>query len=149
MSALSFWLSVLMLVAGAGIPIMAAMNAGLGVRIDHPVAATVVLFLGALIVSGVGLVIIGPPTRAAFFDAPPYLYVAGALNVLYVLSITWSAPKIGLGNAVFLVLLGQLVSAATIDHFGLFGAPQTSVSARRVAGLVLMAVGIALARRPG
>jgi transporter family-2 protein len=46
----------------------------------------------------------------------------------YVLSITWIAPTFGVGNAVFFVLLGQLVSAAMIDHFGLFGAQVTPVS---------------------
>jgi transporter family-2 protein len=46
----------------------------------------------------------------------------------YVLTITWIAPTFGIGNAVFFVLLGQLVSAALIDHFGLFGAQVTPVS---------------------
>jgi transporter family-2 protein len=52
----------------------------------------------------------------------------------YVLSITYIAPTFGVGNAVFFVLLGQLVSAAIIDHFGLFGAqvkPLVSRCARR------------------
>jgi hypothetical protein len=54
-------------------------------------------------------------------QAPKHLFFAGVLIAFYVLSITFIAPKFGIGNAVFFVLLGQLVSAAAIDHFALFG----------------------------
>ena len=63
-------------------------------------------------------------------------------------SVTWSAPRIGVGNAIFFVLLGQLIAAATIDHFGLFGALKTELTARRALGLVVMAVGVYLAKKP-
>ncbi len=65
----------------------------------------------------------------------------------YVLSVTWIAPIIGLGNAIFLVLLGQLCAAATIDHFGLFNAIATPISLTRAGGLALMVVGVFLAQK--
>ena len=47
--------------------------------------------------------------------------------VFYILSITTIAPKFGIGNAVFFVLIGQLASAAVIDHFAFFAAnPNTA-----------------------
>ena len=52
------------------------------------------------------------------------------------------APRFGLGNAIFFVLLGQLLSAAVIDHFGLFNAPEARLSLLRVCGLLVMAAGI-------
>ena len=64
------------------------------------------------------------------------------------LSVTLSAPRIGVGNAIFFVLLGQLIAAATIDHFGLFGALKTELTVRRALGLVVMAVGVYLAKKP-
>ena len=39
MSNETFGMSVVMVVAGIGIPIMAALNSGLGVRLGNPVAA--------------------------------------------------------------------------------------------------------------
>ena len=45
------------------------------------------------------------------------------------------------------VLLGQLISAALIDQFGLFGAVQTSVSPLRGVGLGLMLLGVVLTQR--
>ena len=71
-----------------------------------------------------------------------FQFLAGFLIAFYLLSITWIAPKIGIGNAVFLVLIGQLISAAAIDHFGLFGANQTPISLTRAAGIAIMAVGV-------
>ena len=73
--------------------------------------------------------------------------MAGVLIAFYVLSVTYIAPTFGVGNAVFFVLLGQLVAAAAIDHFGLFGAQVTPLSATRAAGIALMAAGVALTQK--
>jgi len=43
--------AVTMLFAGIGIPIMAALNAGLGTRLESPALAAAVLFLVAMVAS--------------------------------------------------------------------------------------------------
>lgn len=144
--------TVVMLIAGAGIPIMAALNAHLGARLGSPVTAMVVLcavgLIGALVVFAVSVTLATSlPPRTAFLTVAPWYFAAGLLLVLYVLSVTWSAPQIGLGNAVFLVLLAQLVTAASIDHFGLMGATQSAITWQRALGLALMAAGVFLARK--
>ncbi|MEO0746705.1 MAG: DMT family transporter, partial [Pseudomonadota bacterium] len=53
----------------------------------------------------------------------------------------------GIGNAVFFVLLGQLISAAAIDHFGLFGAQATALGPARLGGIALMAAGVWLTQQ--
>ena len=47
----------------------------------------------------------------------------------------------------FFVLLGQLISAAAIDHFGLFGAQVKPLSFMRGAGIALMAAGVVLTQK--
>jgi transporter family-2 protein len=42
--------------------------------------------------------------------------------------MTWVAPKFGVGNAICMVLLGQLISMAIIDHYGLLGALKQTIS---------------------
>jgi transporter family-2 protein len=79
--------------------------------------------------------------------APLWSYAAALGVVLYVLSVTWSAPRIGVGNAIFFVLLGQLIAAAAIDHLGLFGALKTTLTVRRAIGLLVMAFGVYLAKK--
>ena len=137
-----------MLAAGIGIPVLAALNAALGQRLGAPVAASVILFLVALFAAIAMLVLTGTaPALAKAASAPKHLYLAGLLVAFYVLSITYVAPHFGVGNAVFFVLLGQLISAAAIDHFGLFGAQVSPLSLTRAGGIGLMAAGVWLTQQ--
>jgi len=135
-----------MLATGVGIPIMAALNAGLGARIGSPWMAAFILFLVCVLISGAVLAMIGLPPHLTL-NAPPQYFMGGLLVAFYVLSVTWAAPRIGVGNAIFFVLLGQIAAAAAIDHFGLFGAPEAPITLRRWLGIGCMAVGVFLARR--
>ena len=140
--------AAVMLSAGIGIPVLAALNAQLGLRIGAPAAAAVVLFAVAFGASVLVLAASSGAAPLARVPAPPaHLFLAGLLVAFYVLSITWIAPRFGVGNAVFFVLLGQLVSAAVIDHFGLLGALQKPVSLTRAGGIALMAAGVLLTQR--
>lgn len=140
--------AVIMFLAGFGIPVMASLNATLGKWLGSPVAATVVLFATSLVIATLCLFLSGRPSALlGVAGAPRHLFLAGTLTAFYALSITAVAPHFGIGNAVFLVLLGQLVSAAVIDHYGLFGAPPAPLSPARLSGILLMAAGVFLAQR--
>jgi transporter family-2 protein len=127
---------------------MAALNAGLGVKLQSPALAATILFFVGMIAS-IGYMLIFEGTLKSLYNAntPVYFYFGGLFVVFYVLSITWVAPRFGIGNAVSFVLLGQLVSMLTIDQFGLMGSPQTTISVQRIIGLALMAVGVFLVVR--
>lgn len=140
--------ALIMLLAGIGIPLLAALNAQLGTRIGAPVAASVVLFAVAMVACAIVLAFSGQASALAALPAQPkYLFGAGLFVAFYVLSVTWVAPRFGVGNAVFCVLLGQMIAATTIDQFGLFGASVHPVSLTRGAGLAAMIVGLALIQR--
>lgn len=142
-------IAALMFVAGIGIPLMATLNAGLGKQIASPSAATFVLYcVGLLLAFGVMMVSGGFPAVEKFRGIGPHFYMGAVFVVFYIVSITWAGPKIGIGNAVFFVLLGQLAAAAAIDHFGLWGAVQTAITPKRVLGIAVMAFGVYLARKP-
>lgn len=137
-----------MLVAGLGIPVMAALNAGLGAKLQSPALAASILFLVAVTASlGFLFLFAGVPKPIPKASIPIYSYFGGLFVVFYILSITWIAPKFGVGNAVALVLLGQLISMSIIDHYSLLGAPHHPISLQRSVGLVFMAVGVFLAVR--
>lgn len=141
--------AILMLAAGIGIPLLAALNARLGSNIGSPAAAALILFVVALISTAVVTVMTGPGALRALPGQPVHLFFAGCLVAFYVLSITYVAPTFGVGNAVFFVLLGQLVSAAIIDHFGLFGAQVQPVTALRLTGILVMALGVGITQLAG
>ncbi|WP_245306193.1 DMT family transporter [Roseovarius aestuariivivens] len=137
-----------MLLAGIGIPVLAALNSALGVRLGSPVAAAAILFLVALATTLAVLAVYRPPGQGLGLSGTPrHLLLAGTLVAFYVLSITFIAPHFGVGNAVFFVLLGQLISAALIDHFGLFGARPAELSLTRLSGIALMTAGVFLTQK--
>lgn len=138
----------IMLVTGIGIPVMAALNAGLGQRLSSPANAAVILFAVALVVALFAAATIGDRPSLAGPVTPVWFYLGGIFVAAYVLAITAIGPRFGIGNAVFFVLVGQLASAAVIDHFGLFGAIRTGLTVQRAAGILLMAAGVFLARKP-
>ena len=129
-------LSLLMFATGVCIPVMATWNSRLGAELES---------LGA-IVCGIAMLILGLP-KQHWFGATPLYYAGGLVVAFYILAITWTAPRIGVANAVFFVLLGQIVSAALIDQFGLFGALKSPLTTLRIIGIVFMVIGTYLARR--
>ncbi len=139
-------LSAIVFAAGIGIPVMAAINAGLGTRLASPTFATAILMFVGLVFATSYLLVQGVPSFPTRMP-PLYSFSGGFFVVFYVLAVTAIAPKIGLGNAIFLVLLGQIVSTSVIDHFGLLGAVKTPISAQKALGIAFMTLGIILARR--
>ncbi|MPQ93983.1 hypothetical protein BMI91_14375 [Thioclava sediminum] len=140
--------AAIMLAAGIGIPVLAALNAQLGSRIGSPAVAAVVLFSVALLGAVLAVAVTtGPSGFARIPDQPKYLFLAGVLIAFYVLSITFIAPRFGVGNAVFFVLLGQMISAAAIDQFGLFGALVRPITLMRGAGIGFMCLGLFLIQK--
>ncbi len=136
--------ALIMLAAGLGIPILAALNARLGANIGSPAAAAFILFIVALAVAGVATLVTGVRPLMQLASQPLHLFLAGTFVAFYVLSVTYIAPEFGVGNSVFFVLIGQLISAAAIDHFGLFGATQTPIDSIRALGILVMAAGVTL-----
>jgi len=62
----------------------------------------------------------------------------------YVLSITFLAPRFGVGNAILFAVTAQLLSSAVIDHFSLAGAELRPLTPLRMAGLTIVIVGVVL-----
>lgn len=140
--------SLIMFLAGVGIPVMAAMNGTVGERVGSPAAASVIIFGMGLSAAIIATSVSGIPALRLWHGVPTAYYFAGLFMAFYVLSVTYIGPRLGLGNAIFLVLVGQMVAVAAIDHFALFGAHQTPISLKRIIGILVMVVGIYLARRP-
>ena len=138
--------AMIMAAAGIGIPVLAAMNATLGQKIGSPIMAAAILFSIAVVAAWILAAGQGFQGFSKLSIAPKHLFLAGILVLFYVLSITFIAPKFGVGNAVFFVLVGQIISATVIDHFGLFGAVVTPINWTRALGLGFMVGGIGLTR---
>jgi transporter family-2 protein len=70
--------------------------------------------------------------------------LSGLGMAFYVISITYLAPRFGVGNSIMFVVAAQIMTAATIDHFGLLGVARHPIDALRALGIAVMIVGVAV-----
>ena len=141
-------LGLLALASGGLIAVQAAANAALSRAIQGnvPFVATT-LFLVAL--AGAAVVLAssgrGLPSAGQLAEAPWWSYTGGLIVAFYVFTITFLAPRIGVGNAIALIVAGQVLAALAIDHFGLMRSLVFELSWTRAAGALLMTIGVFLA----
>jgi bacterial/archaeal transporter family-2 protein len=81
--------------------------------------------------------------RAALHE-PVWLWIGGVMSVFIVFAITVGPPRIGVTATIAIVIAGNLLSAALIDRFGLFGVERVALSWPRLVGFALLALGAAL-----
>lgn len=133
------------LVAGAAIPFQAGANAMLGRLLGHPLWATMVsLAVSVALAVPVMLAfkVPVPSFATAAATGPWWIWIGGAAGVVYVTAALLLAPKMGAASFVVAVIGGQMVASLVIDHFGLMGFVQRPASLARVAGLVLIVIGL-------
>jgi len=143
-------LSLLALLSGALIPIQAASNAALSRAVHGNVPFSgLALFMVAAIATGLVVLASGQgfPALTDLREAPWWSYSGGPIVAFYVLTITFLAPRLGVGAAIALIVTGQVLAALTIDHFGLLRSLTVSLTPTRVVGGVLMVIGVFLALR--
>ena len=81
--------------------------------------------------------------RAAY-EQPKWLWIGGVMSILIVFAITLGAPRIGTAATIGLVIAGNLLMAAVIDRFGLFGQDEIPLAWPRLVGIALLAIGAGL-----
>jgi transporter family-2 protein len=81
---------------------------------------------------------------SAGLHVPVWLWLAGLMGLIVILSITFATPRLGATATIGLLIAGQLSMGAVIDRFGLFGLDQIPIGWPRLLGIALLAVGAAL-----
>jgi bacterial/archaeal transporter family-2 protein len=133
------------LLAGAGIPLIGILNSGMARSTGNPFAATTVMFAVAMVVAlGFTLPLYGPPTTHQLGSSPLLSWTAGLLIGFYALSATVVIPRFGAASFVAYILIAQLVTSAFVDQFGLFEMERRPLDLPKLAGLVVIAAGIAI-----
>ncbi|MBQ5948415.1 DMT family transporter [Massilia sp. ST3] len=83
-------------------------------------------------------------TLAALPSQPLWKFAGGFLGAAFVFGTVFLAPRIGLLSLIVLVIAGQLFTSMAIDHFGLIHMATRKVSMVRLAGAVVVALGVAI-----
>jgi bacterial/archaeal transporter family-2 protein len=136
---------VLASAAGLAGAVQAAVMGELGDRVGivPAVAVSVIVSLAC----GLAALLVWERSFAGLHTAlhePVWLWLGGVMSVFIVFAITVGPPRIGVTATVAVVIAGNLVSAAVIDRFGLFGVERVGLGWARVLGFLLLALGAAL-----
>src|SRR6059058_2817364 len=143
--ALAFLL--LAVVAGSALPFQAGINARLATFVGGPIRASAISFaVGTVVLVVVALVATrGVVSTGRVGSVPWWGWLGGAVGAGYVASTVAAAPRLGALNLFAAVIFGQLLCSVVLDHFGVLY-KEHSLSAGRLAGVVLLAAGVVLVR---
>jgi bacterial/archaeal transporter family-2 protein len=142
-------LYLIALLAGAGLTIQVGMNATIRSATGAASFASLVNFIiGTLALCAFVLVTRQSlPARDALGAIPWWGWFGGLLGALYVASATVVGSALGGTTLLALTVLGQLVAALLVDHYGWLGFPEHPITFARVAGVCLLLAGIWLIAR--
>ncbi len=128
--------------SGALITLQSVFNAGLGKRTG---TAGSILLLTIVSIIFVSVLILLFPKTATLGSLPGpkewYLYLGGLLGLGILAGPIFLVPQVGATTTLTAVVVGQLLLALFIDHFGLFGTPKIEINLARLAGLALLILG--------
>jgi len=70
-----------------------------------------------------------------------YLYVGGILGIAILAVPIFLIPRLGATATLTGLVIGQLLLAVLIDHFGIFNVPRVEIGLTRIFGILLLALG--------
>ena len=135
------------LAAGVGMAAQAAINSRLSAGVGgQPLLASLFSFaIGTLCLGAVAL--FQADWQGAFAhvgEQPWWRWLGGALGAAFVFTSVFLVPRIGITNAMFLFIIGQLVAGMAIDAFGLLQMTPRPVHWWKFAGLGTMGAGLVI-----
>jgi transporter family-2 protein len=135
--------------AGGLIATQAGVNSHLARASGHPVLAATISFLvgtAALLICSIG--VRGSWAGvAAVIQAPWWVWTGGLLGAVFVVTTAWLAPTLGAATLLSVAIAGQMTFALVLDHYGVLGFPQRSMSPGRAVGGLLLLIGVVMIRR--
>ncbi|MFA7468296.1 MAG: DMT family transporter [Desulfotomaculaceae bacterium] len=128
--------------AGVTMALQGSLNTALG-KVIGLLETTFVVHLVGLLLAGMLLFVLrlGSGDWHRYPDVPWYFYLGGILGVAIIYGVVRSMASVGVAAATTAIIVGQLLTAAMVDHLGLFGLERIPFSWHRVAGAALMSSG--------
>lgn len=136
---------LLALISGVLMAIQGSLNTALS-KVVGLLETTFVVHVTGTIILVVLLFLfrMGKGNLYALPEAPWYAYLGGVIGVGIIYLVAASIPEVGMANATTAIIVGQVLTAIIIDHFGAFGLERISYGWNQILGLVLLVVGAKL-----
>ncbi|MCW2282696.1 transporter family-2 protein [Rhodoblastus acidophilus] len=143
----SLGLSLLAALAGVCTALQAPINAALRGGLNSAVWANVANFIVGLAAILLAAAFLRAPLPSAMERAPWWAWTGGLLGAAYVGLAIFLAPRLGAAAFIALLIAGQMIASALLDHFGWLGLTQRPLDAARLLGVALVIAGALLIRR--
>lgn len=144
------FLLLLAVLAGAMLPVQASLNAKMAKIVASPVLAALLSFL----IGTIALILYALITESNMYakllnvrHAPSYVWLPGLLGAFYVVGSISLLPRLGVALTFSLIIAGQMLVTAVVDHYGLLGVPVKMINLPRVIGILLIIGGVILIRK--
>ncbi|MGZ3807528.1 MAG: DMT family transporter [Bacteriovorax sp.] len=128
---------------GCFIPFQGIITSNLAQRIQHPVGAAFINFLGGMILFAIAISlspVVFPPFKKVA-AIPWYLFTGGLIGSAFIFGAVFALPKIGASVFFGQIVLGQLLMTLIVDHYGIFGLPIHKIDSARIIGISLLISG--------
>jgi len=136
---------VLALISGVLMAVQGSLNTALSKVVGIWEATFVVHATGTVVLLIVLFLFkIGRGQLSQLGQAPWYSYLGGIVGVFIIYLVAASIPEVGVANATTAIIVGQVLTAVIIDHFGGFGLEKVPCGWNQIAGMALLAVGAKL-----
>ena len=140
--------TILALVAGAMLPLQAGLNFRLGKAIESPLySAAISFFVGTMAIVLYVLITRQNILVSGLKDVPVFAWTGGLFGAFYVTVVILAFPRIGPALTFGLVVSGQMIIAVLLDHFNVLVSQPHPITIWRLAGVVLLIVGVVLIRK--
>lgn len=142
------------LLVGSVVPAQTAVNGKLRLSVGAPIPTALISFSVAFVCALVLAVTAsgGLFGLSAAAGQPWWVWIGGAMGVIFLTGNVILFPKIGSVETVVIPIIGMVIMALAIDQFGLFGSPRNEVGLLRLLGAAVVVAGVLLVHvvgRPG
>ncbi|MBI4784649.1 MAG: DMT family transporter [Oscillatoriophycideae cyanobacterium NC_groundwater_1537_Pr4_S-0.65um_50_18] len=134
------------LIGGAVLPVQVALNTLLRRYVGEPMQVTFISYLAGTLASLVICFAARYPVPAwtSLAQTSWWMWIGGCLGTFYVWSTIFATPRIGAALALGLTIAGQMIAALFLDHYGAIGLTRYAASPTRIAGVVLVILGVSM-----
>lgn len=121
-------------------------NAQLSRHLDNPIWASFVSFaVGTVFLFILGYIVTGKFMTVETEGMKWWMWTGGLLGAFFVTVSIYVIPYLGVAAMIALLIAGQLLMAAILDHFGILSESANPITWPKFLGLMLVAVGAGIA----
>lgn len=139
-------LVIIAVIVGSLMPIQAGINAQLSQALKNPFSGALVSFM----MGTTALFLLSLTQSASLSELkkvpslPPYMLLGGIMGATFVGSSIYLIPKLGATTMIAAFVTGQLLMSLVVDHYGILGLAAHPINMIRLAGVVLLFIGLIL-----